>query len=368
MVEVMFDVPWFRDSCVDRPPGCKVPVKRSQLSPFTLSFIQEARPCRRHEEFRSRDRGDASRVQEKRPQAAGGSSKTHRQCTIRKDGAKQKKTQDHSGILGHTRRASSSMKFQRHARHPSANHGGACLLGLRRRAEGWQSEDLEIFSPRRVEGARGVPFADDEGALQDSSRFRRRSSQEQIFKDHDPRRAALCRSIWLQVASWLFVALASWATFRTSWLLTTASNGWAWRRRCTLFPRQKAKPRSVPRVDHDLYKAILESVGEHKVEFRRLGCRHHVNEVVQIQKRGLTALSTKACQLDSHRSRPIGHFKRNAVWASCWAALQRGARHSNLPSDEPHPQDHGEVGFMHREISIDGRFKGKLFNTSYLHS
>ncbi|CAE7426001.1 unnamed protein product [Symbiodinium natans] len=125
---------------------------------------------------------------------------------------------------------------------------------------------------------------------------------------------------------------------------------------------------SVPRVDHDLYKAILESVGEHKVEFRRLGCRHHVNEVVQIQKRGLTALSTKACQLDSHRSRPIGHFKRNAVWASCWAALQRGARHSNLPSDEPHPQDHGEVGFMHREISIDGRFKGKLFNTSYLHS
>ena len=80
----------------------------------------------------------------------------------------------------------------------------------------------------------------------------------------------------------------------------------------------KKRAKGVPKnerkkLDNDLYRAILESGGEHKVEFRRLGCRHHVNEVVQIQKRGLTTLNTKAWQLDSHRSRPLGHFKNNDV-------------------------------------------------------
>ena len=80
--------------------------------------------------------------------------------------------------------------------------------------------------------------------------------------------------------------------------------------------RAKGVPKSVrKKLDHELYRAILESGGEHKVEFRRLGCRHHVNEVVEIHKRGLTALNTKTWQLDAHctpghsgrHSRPLVH-------------------------------------------------------------
>ena len=41
MVEVSFDVPWFRHSCMDWAPVCKMSVARSQLSPYTQSLIQE---------------------------------------------------------------------------------------------------------------------------------------------------------------------------------------------------------------------------------------------------------------------------------------------------------------------------------------
>ncbi|CAE7377172.1 unnamed protein product, partial [Symbiodinium sp. CCMP2592] len=42
MIEASFDVPWFRHSCVDWAPVCKMSVTRLQLSPYTQSLIQDA--------------------------------------------------------------------------------------------------------------------------------------------------------------------------------------------------------------------------------------------------------------------------------------------------------------------------------------
>ncbi|CAE7685209.1 unnamed protein product, partial [Symbiodinium necroappetens] len=131
----------------------------------------------------------------------------------------------------------------------------------------------------------------------------------------------------------------------------------------------KERAKGVPKkerakLDHDAYKAILESGVEHRVDFCRLGCSHHINQILQINKRGLTALNTKVWQLDSQHSRPLGHFLNNDVSALCWAALRRNFRLMNHIFSFVD----GEVGFLHRVISSDGRFKGELFNTCYLRS
>ena len=68
--------------------------------------------------------------------------------------------------------------------------------------------------------------------------------------------------------------------------------------------------------------------------------------------------------------------ENNDVLASCWVALQRAARGFEGRADVAafHLMNHilsfvdGEVGFLHREMMSDGRFKGKLCNTSYLRS
>ena len=134
--------------------------------------------------------------------------------------------------------------------------------------------------------------------------------------------------------------------------------------------RAKGVPkRERKKLNHDKYLEILEAGGEHRVSFRRLGCAHHINEVVEVHKRGLTPLNTKVWQLDPHKSRPLGHFKNHYVWASCWEALCQGSGHSNVGAF--HLMNHiltyvtGERGFLHREIS-NGKFQGRLFNLSYL--
>ena len=58
----------------------------------------------------------------------------------------------------------------------------------------------------------------------------------------------------------------------------------------------KSRAKGVPKAErkrlvHEDYAAILESGGEHKVNFCRLGCSNHVNQVMLVEKRGLTALN-----------------------------------------------------------------------------
>ena len=92
----------------------------------------------------------------------------------------------------------------------------------------------------------------------------------------------------------------------------------------------KSRAKGVPKAErkrlvHEDYAAILESGGEHKVNFCRLGCSNHVNQVMLVEKRGLTALNTKVWQLSARQSRPLGHYKNFDLWHACWQALQRGA-------------------------------------------
>ena len=142
----------------------------------------------------------------------------------------------------------------------------------------------------------------------------------------------------------------------------------------------KERAKGVPknerkRLSHEKYKEILEVGGEHKVSFCRLGCARHVNEVIKVEKRGLTALNTKVWQLNAHQARPLGHYKNNEVWAACWEALQKGQTGFEQQSNQAafHIMNHiltfiaGDMGFLHREIS-QGKFKGRLFNLSYLRS
>ena len=142
----------------------------------------------------------------------------------------------------------------------------------------------------------------------------------------------------------------------------------------------KERAKGVPknerkRLNHEKYKEILEVGGEHKVSFCRLGCARHVNEVIKVEKRGLTALNTKVWQLNAHQARPLGHYKNNEVWAACWEALQKGQTGFEQQSNQAafHIMNHiltfiaGDMGFLHREIS-QGKFKGRLFNLSYLRS
>ena len=126
----------------------------------------------------------------------------------------------------------------------------------------------------------------------------------------------------------------------------------------------KSRAKGVPKVErkrllHEDYLAILESGGEHRVNFCRLGC---------------TALNAKVWQLNSRQSRPLGHFKNNKIWGACWVALLRGERrYSSCRGNTSafYLMSHvlsyitGERGFLHREI-VDGKFKGRLFNLSYL--
>ena len=136
----------------------------------------------------------------------------------------------------------------------------------------------------------------------------------------------------------------------------------------------KERAKGVPKkerkkLNHEKYKEILEVGGEHRVSFCRLGSTGHINTVVSVEKRGLTALNSKVWQLNSRQSRPLGHFKNNAVWAACWEALQRSSSGSDTGAF--HLMNHvlsflgGELNFLHREVS-NGKFKGRLFNTSYL--
>ena len=105
------------------------------------------------------------------------------------------------------------------------------------------------------------------------------------------------------------------------------------------------------------------------MSFCRLGSTGHINTVVNVEKRGLTALNSKVWQLNSHQSRPLGHYKNNTVWAACWEALLRSS--SGSDSGAFRVMNHvlsfldGEQNFLRREVS-NGKFKGRLFNTSYL--
>ena len=119
----------------------------------------------------------------------------------------------------------------------------------------------------------------------------------------------------------------------------------------------KERAKGVPKkerkkLNHEKFKEILEVGGEHKVSFSRLGSDGHINTVVNVEKRGLTALNSKVWQLNSHQSRPLGHYKNNAVWAACWEALLRSS--SGSDSGAFHLMNHvlsflgGEQNFLRR--------------------
>ncbi|CAE7702831.1 unnamed protein product [Symbiodinium sp. CCMP2592] len=484
MIEASFDVPWFRHSCVDWAPVCKMSVTRSQLSPYTQSLIQDGQVVSatpklvpylglhlkeavdlRYLKFIVEHLGvrvyDAHscvsfRCHTWMKSFVRQTVETRRE--YKKSGRKlQAEVQKLTGNVQYgkmvqnqenfraTRVYADGLKFQAAASkpnmldiHPQIMEERAFLafVDVQKAGKanvlrsflqgGWkvleESRLLMMKAHYRIrlvfdgDLLKSVDPADDPSDLKpEQSRVRwlggdTDSSVLQIFSDQDPK-IALAKANLRGAAPFFDVAgdakdaalkehLAPLCEESRELALRRAGElgnfsdelaphyGVEW---VGLAPKMyslsktegesKERAKGVPKserkkLDHELYRAILESGGEHKVEFRRLGCRHHVNEVVEIHKRGLTALNTKAWQLDAHRSRPLGHFKNNEVWAACWAALQRGARGFEERSDVAafHLMNHilgfayGEVGFLHRERASNGQFVGKLFNTSYLRS
>ena len=484
MVEVTYDVPWFRHSCVDWAPVCKMPVKRSQLSPYTQSLIQEGQVVSETPKlvpylgkhvregvdirylkfiaehlhvrifdfsscvvFRCRAfmRSFVRQTVETRREYKKSGRKLQAEVQKLTGNVQYGKMVQNQESFRTTRVYTDGMKFQKAASGPAMldihpqiveEHAFLAFVDVQKAGNakvlrsflqgGWKVlEESRLLMMKAHYGIRRVfdgdllksidPADDSSDMKPEQSRVRwlggdTDSSVLQIFSDQDPK-IALAKANLRGAAPFFDVAgdakgdalkehLAPLCEESRELALRRAGElgnfsdelaphyGVEW---VGLAPKMyslsktegesKERAKGVPKserkkLDHDLYKAILESGGEHKVEFCRLGCRHHVNEVVQIQKRGLTALNTKAWQLDSHRSRPLGHFKNNDVWAACWAALQRGERGFEGRSDVAafHLMNHilgfvdGEVGFLHRERMSDGQFKGKLHNTSYLRS
>ncbi|OLP75207.1 hypothetical protein AK812_SmicGene45032 [Symbiodinium microadriaticum] len=485
MVEVTFDVPWFRHSCVDWAPVCKMPVKRSQLSPYSQSLIQEGQVVSaipklvpylgvharevvdlrylkfiaEHLDVRVFDfhslvtfrcspfmKSFVRQTVDTRREYKRNGRKLQaevQKLTVNVQYGKMVQNQEN---FRSTRVYTSGLKFQRAASGPDMldihpqimeEHAFLAFVDVQKAGKanvlksflqgGWKVlEESRLlmmkahYRIRRVFDGDLLKSVDPANSSDDSlkpeqSRVRwlggdTDSSVLQIFADQDPK-IALAKANLSVCSPFFDVAGDAKGDALKEHLapLDEESRELALRRAgelgnfsdelaphygiewVGLAPKMyslsktegesKERAKGVPKserkkLDHDLYRAILECGGEHKVEFRRLGCRHHVNEVVEIHKRGLTALNTKTWQLDAHRSRPLGHFKNNDVWAACWTALQRGRRGFEERSDVAafHLMNHilsfvdGEVGFLHRVISSDGRFKGELFNTSYLRS
>ena len=107
----------------------------------------------------------------------------------------------------------------------------------------------------------------------------------------------------------------------------------------------KERAKGIPKnerkkLDHDKCREILEVGGEHKVSFQRLSSSHHVNEVVEVHKRGLTPLNTKVWLPQIPTLGPLQEPRRLGFLLGGFVPGLWRLYCGGFPSDEPHPDLH----------------------------
>ena len=434
MVEVSYDVPWFRHSAVDWAPVCKMPVKRSQLSPYTRSLVQADQmvsetpklvpylglhekeavdlrylkfimenlgvrvfefhslvmfkckafmkdfildTTRTRRELKKAGRKLQAEVQKLTANVQYGkmvqNQESFRSTIVYTDGRKSQKKAagpDMLDVHPQVMEEHAFMAFVDVKKAGKANVLKSFLQG------GWkvleESRLLMLkahYKMRRVFDGHLMMSTDavegSESLRPEQSRVRwlggdTDSSVLQIFSEQDPKIALADANLvgggpFFDVAGDakdddLVVHLAPLRDASREAILQHTGElgnfadelaphyGVEW---VGLAPKMyslektgkenKERAKGVPKAErkklnHELYRQILEGGGEHRVSFCRLGCHRHVNEIVRVEKRGLTAVNTKTWQLNWRQARQLGHYKNNDVCAACWVALQKGKK------------------------------------------